>query len=82
MLCGRNAVHPAGAPLDMTDQVGPRRQQRKLEVNLKATIARPCDALTGPAFAAISPLLPLALQHSLRHVRVRNVPCLVMCCRG
>ena len=54
VLYGRSAAHPAGAPLDLTDQVGPRRQQRKLEVNLKATIARPCDALTGPAFAAAS----------------------------
>ena len=54
MLCGQNAVHPAGAPLNLIDQVGPRRQQRKLEVNLKATIARPRDALTDPAFAAAS----------------------------
>ena len=46
VLYGRSAARPAGAPLDLIDQVGPRRQQRKLEVNLKATIARP----DGPSF--------------------------------
>ena len=77
MLCGQNAVHPAGAPLNLIDQVGPRRQRRQQEVNLKATCVSPCGALTAPAYdATYGCIAALAAPCSCA-----KCMCLVMCCR-
>ena len=78
VLYGRNAARLAGAPLDLIDQ-------EALDANSaswRSTSRPPSHAHATPCRAQLSPPLPLALQHSLRHAHARNVSCLVMCCRG
>ena len=77
ILKEEKAARRAGARLDLIDQLGPRRQRRQQEVNLKATCVSPCGALTAPAYAATyGCIAALAAPCSCA-----KCMCLVMYCR-